>query len=157
MSTDLVRNEQQAEFIRLFTGSQWAGNASKCAMGAGYSEATAKQKGYALKRKFADKIQEETVRLIADSATLGLAGVLDLAKNASNDSVRLQACKDLLDRAGFNAVNKFQFNDMDKKSDEELQVELDRLLGQNIIDVTPEVATNVEEEAVLEKTDNTAG
>jgi len=157
MSTDLVRNEQQAEFIRLFTGSQWAGNASKCAMGAGYSEATAKQKGYALKRKFADKIQEETVRLIADSATLGLAGVLDLAKNASNDSVRLQACKDLLDRAGFNAVNKFQFNDMDKKSDEELQVELDRLLGQNIIDVTPEVATNVEEEAILEKTDNTAG
>ena len=157
MSTDLVRNEQQAEFIRLFTGSQWAGNASKCAMGAGYSEATAKQKGYALKRKFADKIQEETVRLIADSATLGLASVLDLAKNASNDSVRLQACKDLLDRAGFNAVNKFQFNDMDKKSDEELQVELDRLLGQNIIDVTPEVATNVEEEAILEKTDNTAG
>ena len=157
MSTDLVRNEQQAEFIRLFTGSQWAGNASKCAMGAGYSEATAKQKGYALKRKFADKIQEETVRLIADSATLGLAGVLDLAKNASNDSVRLQACKDLLDRAGFNAVNKFQFNDMDKKSDEELQVELDRLLGQNIIDVTPEVATNVEEESILEKTDNTAG
>jgi len=157
MSTDLVRNEQQAEFIRLFTGSQWAGNASKCAMGAGYSEATAKQKGYALKRKFADKIQEETVRLIADSATLGLAGVLDLAKNASNDSVRLQACKDLLDRAGFNAVNKFQFNDMDKKSDEELQIELDRLLGQNIIDVTPEVATNVEEEAILEKTDNTAG
>ena len=157
MSTDLVRNEQQAEFIRLFTGSQWAGNASKCAMGAGYSEATAKQKGYALKRKFADKIQEETVRLIADSATLGLAGVLDLAKNASNDSVRLQACKDLLDRAGFNAVNKFQFNDMDKKSDEELQVELDRLLGQNIIDLTPEVATNVEEEAILEKTDNTAG
>ena len=156
MSTDLVRNDQQAEFIRLFTSSEWAGNASKCAIQAGYSKETSKQKGYQLKRKFADKIQEETGRLISDSATLGLAGILFLAKEAKNDSVRLQACKDLLDRAGFNAVNKFQFNDMDKKTDEELQVELDRILNANVIDVTPETTTNVEEEAILEETNNTA-
>ena len=143
MSTDLIRNDQQAEFIRLFVGSQWAGNAKMCAIGAGYSEATAKQKGYALKRKFADKIKDETVRLIGDSATLGLAGVLDLAKNATNDSVRLQACKDLLDRAGFNAINQIEISGMDKKSDEELKEELNRLLNANIIDVTPKTATNV--------------
>jgi len=143
VSTDLIRNDQQAEFIRLFVGSQWAGNAKMCAIGAGYSEATAKQKGYALKRKFADKIKDETVRLIGDSATLGLAGVLDLAKNATNDSVRLQACKDLLDRAGFNAINQIEISGMDKKSDEELKEELNRLLNANIIDVTPKTATNV--------------
>ena len=143
MSTDLVRNEQQAEFIRLFVGSQWAGNAKLCAIGAGYSEATAKQKGYNLKRKFADRIKDETVKMIADSATLGLAGVLDLAKNATNDSVRLQACKDLLDRAGFNAINQIEISGMDKKSDEELKEELNRLLNANIIDVTPKTATNV--------------
>ena len=155
MSTDLVRNDQQAEFIRLFVGSQWAGNASACAIGAGYSKDTAKQKGYQLKRKFADKIKDETVRMIADSATLGLAGVLDLAKNATNDSVRLQACKDLLDRAGFNTVNQIEISGMDKKSDEELKEELNRLLNANIIDVTPEVATEVETRAILEKTNNT--
>ena len=143
MSTDLVRNDQQAEFIRLFVGSQWAGNASKCAIGAGYSKETAKQKGYQLKRKFAPQIQEETVRMIADSATLGLAGVLELAKNATNDSVRLQACKDLLDRAGFNAINQIEISGMDSKSDEELKEELNRLLNANIIDVTPKTATNV--------------
>jgi adenosylmethionine-8-amino-7-oxononanoate aminotransferase len=143
MSTDLVRNDQQAEFIRLFVGSQWAGNASACAIGAGYSKDTAKQKGYQLKRKFADKIKDETVRMIADSATLGLAGVLELAKNATNDSVRLQACKDLLDRAGFNAINQIEISGMDKKSDEELKEELNRLLNANIIDVTPEVSTQV--------------
>jgi DNA-binding CsgD family transcriptional regulator len=156
MSTDLVRNERQAEFIRLFVGSQWAGNASKCAVGAGYSEDTAKQKGYQLKRKFADKIQQETVRMIADSATLGLAGVLDLAKNASNDSVRLQACKDLLDRAGFNAINQIEISGLDKKSDEELKEELDRLLNANVIDVTPESSTSVEDEAILAESNNTA-
>jgi phage terminase small subunit len=143
MSTDLVRNDQQAEFIRLFVGSQWAGNASACAIGAGYSKDTAKQKGYQLKRKFADRIKNETVRMIADSATLGLAGVLDLAKNATNDSVRLQACKDLLDRAGFNTVNQIEISGMDKKSDEELKEELNRLLNANIIDVTPETSTSV--------------
>jgi len=138
---DLVRNDQQAEFIRLFVGSQWAGNATKCAIGAGYSEATAKQKGYALKRKFADRIKDETVKLIGDSATLGLAGVLDIAKNATNDNVRLQACKDLLDRAGFNTVSQIEISGLDKKSDEELQEELNRLLNANIIDVTPETTT----------------
>ena len=156
MSTDLVRNEQQAEFIRLFVGSQWAGNASRCAIQAGYSKDTSKQKGYQLKRKFADKIKDETVRMIADSATLGLAGVLDLAKNATNDSVRLQACKDLLDRAGFNTVNQIEISGMDKKSDEELKEELDRILNANIIDVTPDSSTSVEEEAILEETNNTA-
>ena len=138
---DLVRNDQQAEFIRLFVGSQWAGNATKCAIGAGYSEATAKQKGYALKRKFADRIKDETVKLIGDSATLGLAGVLDIAKNATNDNVRLQACKDLLDRAGFNTVSQIEISGLDKKSDEELQEELNRLLNANIIDVTPKSST----------------
>lgn len=141
MSMDLVRNDQQAEFIRLFVGSQWAGNATKCAIGAGYSEATAKQKGYALKRKFADRIKDETVKLIGDSATLGLAGVLDIAKNATNDNVRLQACKDLLDRAGFNTVSQIEISGLDKKSDEELQEELNRLLNANIIDVTPKSST----------------
>ena len=68
---------------------------------------------------------------------------MDLAKNATNDSVRLQACKDLLDRAGFNAINQIEISGMDKKSDEELKEELNRLLNANIIDVTPETTANV--------------
>lgn len=142
MNTDLVRNDQQAEFIRLFVGSEWAGNAAQCAIQAGYSAATAKQKGYQLKRKFSEKIKEETIKLIGDSATLGLAGVLDIAKNATNESVKLQACKDLLDRAGFNAINQIEVSGIDKKSDEELKEELNRLLNANVIDITP--STNVE-------------
>ena len=94
-----------------------------------------------MKRKFADRIKDETVKLIGDSATLGLAGVLDIAKNATNDNVRLQACKDLLDRAGFNTVSQIEISGLDKKSDEELQEELNRLLNANIIDVTPETTT----------------
>jgi len=148
-----VSNDQQAEFIRLYVGSENAGNAAACAVKAGYSEATAKQKGYQLKRKFADMIKDETVRLIGDSATLGLAGIIHLAKTASNQNVKLQACKDLLDRAGFNAVNQIEITGMDKKSDEDLKKELEILLNQNIIDVTP---TNVEKEDILEKTNNVA-
>ena len=109
-----------------------------------------------MKRKFADKIKDETVRLIGDSATLGLAGVLDIAKNATNESVKLQACKDLLDRAGFNAINQIEISGMDKKSDEELKEELDRLLNANIIDITPESSTSVEDEAILAESNNTA-
>jgi hypothetical protein len=138
MNTDLVRNDQQAEFIQLFVGSKWAGNATQCAIQAGYSEATAKQKGYALKRKFSLQIKEETAKLIGDSASLGLKGILDIAQNATNESVKLAACKDLLDRAGFNAVNQIEIGGMDKMSDEELQAELEKYLKANVINVTPE-------------------
>jgi len=148
-----VNNEQQAEFIRLYVASEDAGNAARCAIRAGYSEATAKQKGYNMKRQFAEVIKEETVKLIGDSATLGLAGIIHLAKNASNQNVKLQACKDLLDRAGFGSVNQVEITGMDKKTDEELKKELELLLNQNIIDVTP---TNVEKDDILEKSNNTA-
>jgi adenosylmethionine-8-amino-7-oxononanoate aminotransferase len=132
-----VNNEQQAEFIRLYVGSEYAGNASACAIKAGYSEATSKQKGYQLKRKFAEVIKEETVKLIGDSATLGLAGIIELARTATNQNVKLQACKDLLDRAGFGSISQIEISGMDKKTDKELEAELEMLLSQNIIDVTP--------------------
>lgn len=143
MELTTVNNEQQAEFIRLYVASECAGNAAACAIRAGYSEATAKQKGYQLKRKFADVIKEETVRVIGDSATLGLAGIIHLAKTATNQNVKLQACKDLLDRAGFGAIHQLEVSGLDKKTDEELEKELEMLLSQNIIDVTP---TKVETE-----------
>jgi len=135
-----VRNEMQAEFIRLYTGSEYAGNATMSAVQAGYSKDTAKQKGYALKRQFAMKIAEETQKLIGDSATLGLAGIINLAKNASNQQVQLAACRDLLDRAGYTAVSQINLTGMDNKSDEELKIELDKLLNSNVIDVSPEPA-----------------
>ena len=59
----------------------------------------------------------------------------------------------MLDRAGFGSVNQIEISGMDNKSDEELKKELELLLNQNIIDVTP---TNVEKEDILEKTNNVA-
>jgi hypothetical protein len=138
-NTEIVRSGQQAKFIRLYTWSEWAGNASMCAVKAGYSESTAKQIGYSLKRQFASNIATETQKLIGDSAALGLSGIVELAKHSLNPHVRLSACKDLLDRAGYTAINKIDLNSMDRKTDDELKEELKKLLSANIIDISPNV------------------
>ena len=137
MGASIVRNDKQAEFIRLFTGSEWAGNATACAIRAGYSEPTARQTAYRLKRKFESQIKEEVVKRIGDNAALGLSGIIQIARNEKNPQIRLQACKDLLDRAGYSAISHLEINNMDNKSDEELKKELEKYIGGNVIDVTP--------------------
>ena len=105
------------------------GNATKAAIMAGYSENSAKQKGYELKNKFASEIAERTGKLISDMLPGALSQLRFLMEEATSESVKLGAIKDILDRAGLKPIDRTEVTTVDKMSTEEIQKELDALLS----------------------------
>ena len=109
--------ERQDKFIEYYS---LTGNASRAAVEAGYSEKTAKQKGYELKNLLREEINDQTQKVLADKIPATLNVLSKLAEEAESESVRLGAVKDILDRAGLKPVERM--------SDEEIQRELNALL-----------------------------
>jgi len=128
MTNKRVLDERQEKFV---TFSVATGNASKSAEMAGYKQP--KQKGYDLKKRFAAEIEERTRNKIGDKVVSVIDMTYQLAMEAESEAVRLNACRDLLDRAGYkpadhrvvDAVN----TTVHELSTEELESELKKLLG----------------------------
>lgn len=120
--------EQQEKFVSLYVAT---GNAKKSAEIAGY--AAPKQKGYDLKKRFATEIEERTRSQLGDNIPGILKVMQSLAFEAESEAVRLNACKDLLDRAGYKPVDKQVVDTVThtvhELSTEELEQELERILG----------------------------
>ena len=121
----LLMTERQDKFIDIYSKT---GNATQSAIEAGYSEKTAKQKGYALKNLLRKEINEQTQKVLADHVPSSIKWLSELAETSESDSVRLGAIKDLLDRSGLKPVERIEQTTVEKMSDEEIQRELDSLL-----------------------------
>ena len=121
-----MRTSKQDKFIDSYC---LTGNATKAAEMAGYSKATAKQQGYTLKNQFSGEIGERMKRMIQDCVPGALAQIKDLAGTADSEGVRLNACKDILDRAGFKPVDKQEVSHVESTSTDELKKELEALIG----------------------------
>ena len=123
-----VLNAQQDQFVTLYVAT---GNAKKSAEMAGYKQP--KQKGYDLKKRFAPEIEEQTRNKIGDKVVTVLEMTYELAMKADSEAVRLNACRDLLDRAGYKPVDRSQTDSVQTTvheiSTEELEAELKKLLG----------------------------
>jgi len=120
-----VMTERQDKFIDIYSKT---GNATKSAIEAGYSQKTAKQKGYELKNLLRKEINEQTQKVLADHVPSSIKWLSELARDSESDSVRLGAIKDLLDRAGLKPIERIEQTTVEKMSDEEIQRELDSLL-----------------------------
>ena len=130
METTLYRErkvvtERQDKFIEHYSIT---GNATQSAIEAGYSEKTAKQKGYELKNILREQINDQTQKVLADKIPSSLHFLSELAEKAESESVRLGAIKDLLDRAGLKPVERIEQTNIEQMSNEEIQRELDALL-----------------------------
>ena len=121
-----MRTSKQDKFIDSYC---LTGNATKAAEMAGYSKATAKQQGYTLKNQFSGEIGERMKRMIQDCVPGALAQINDLAGTADSEGVRLNACKDILDRAGFKPVDKQEVSHVESTSTDELKTEVEALIG----------------------------
>ena len=123
-----VLDERQEKFVTFYIAT---GNASKSAEMAGYKQP--KQKGYDLKRRFAPEIEERTRNKIGDKVVTVIDMTYDLAMNAESEAVRLNACRDLLDRAGYKPADRQVIDSVSttvhELSTEELESELQKLLG----------------------------
>jgi len=125
-----ILNEQQQNFISIYTAT---GNATQAAKMAGYKQP--KQKGYDLKNRFAPEIAEAIRGEIGDDVVPVIKKVRELALNAESEAVRLNACKDLLDRAGYKPVDRTRVDSVTttvhELSTEELEQELEKLLSKD--------------------------
>jgi phage terminase small subunit len=121
-----MRTDKQERFIESYC---LTGNAAKAAEMAGYSKKGSKQMGYMLKNQFSSEIDERMKRMIQDAVPGALAQVNDLVANAVSEGVRLNACRDVLDRAGFKPVEKQEISHVETSSIEELEQELKALLN----------------------------
>jgi phage terminase small subunit len=121
----LLMTERQDKFIDIYSKT---GNATQSAIEAGYSQKTAKQKGYELKNLLRKEINEQTQKVLADHVPSSIKWLSELAETSESDSVRLGAIKDLLDRAGLKPVERIEQTTVERMSDEEIQRELDALI-----------------------------
>jgi phage terminase small subunit len=131
-----MKTEMQETFIEQYC---LTGSAAKAAATAGYS--SPKQRGYELKNKFAGEIEQRQKRMLQDCVPGAIAQLQSLAQSAESESVRLGAVKDVLDRAGLKPTEKIQqeISHVEQASTDELQRELEALMGTSTPTVVPDM------------------
>ena len=100
-----MMTDKQTAFVKEFA---LTGNAIQSAIKAGYSEKTVYQKGHQLRWQFQHQIEDETRRLMQATVPGALAQIVDLAARATSEQVRLQAAKDIMDRAGLKPTERIE-------------------------------------------------
>ena len=106
------------------------GDAKRSAILAGYPERSAKAKGSQLKKQFQAEIKARTELKMMDGAQMALDTLLKLAEQSTSDTVKLAAAKDILDRSGYQAIQRVEQTHIEQSSTAELERELKVLLGE---------------------------
>ena len=120
-----MMTDKQTAFVKEFA---LTGNATQSAIKIGYSEKSTYRKGHQLRWQFQHQIEDETRRLMQATVPGALAQIVDLAARATSEQVRLQAAKNIMDRAGLKSIERIE-NITVEKSTEKLRKELAQLMG----------------------------
>ena len=118
--------DQQKIFLDQFVIT---GNATEAAKKAGYG--TPKVRGSELKKSMKKEIMEATKDQLGSMAPELMHIAVDIAKNEENAKIRLSAVQDLLDRAGYKAIEhtKTEVHNVDSQTTAEMEAELEELLA----------------------------
>ena len=126
---EAVRNikdtERDEDFVMHYVSN--GGNATQAALACGVSETSAGTIGHRLKVRLLEDIEEAQKEALKGYSSKALSQIQALAESAVSEKVKLDANKDLLDRAGWKPINKAhvtQANDWENSSSEELEAEL---------------------------------
>ena len=118
--------EQRKHFVEAYCR---LGNGTMAAKEAGYKDSPSLvNQASKLKRELSSEIAEELTANFMSAAPKALSILMDLAENSASDSVKFQASKDLLDRAGFRPVDRRE-EIRPQRTPEELEAEIKRLVG----------------------------
>ena len=118
--------DQRKQFVEAYCR---LGNGTLAAKEAGYKDSPSLvNQASKLKRELAAEISEELRSSFMNAAPKALSILMDLAENSASDSVKFQAAKDLLDRAGFRPIDRRE-EIRPQRSPEELEAEIIRLVG----------------------------
>ena len=124
--------DQRKQFVEAYCR---LGNGTMAACEAGYKDSPSLvNQASKLKRELAAEISEELRSSFMNAAPKALSILMDLAENSASDSVKFQAVKDLLDRAGFRPIDRRE-EIRPQRSPEELEAEIIRLVGSQTADL----------------------
>ena len=132
------RPDRDSDFIAEFINN--GGNATQAAKTVGVSDGSASTVGYRMKNRLINDIEAEQKEALKGYASKALHQIQTLAETAVSENVKLNANRDLLDRAGWKPVEKSEVtevSDLQNMTDEELQAELDGLYkarGKKLVD-----------------------
>ena len=126
------KQEQSENRDRIFVEAyvQNGGNATQAAIESGANESSASTVGYRLKRRLQNRINDEQKAALKGYSSNALTNIQTLAETAVSEKVKLDANKDLLDRAGWKPVDKSEVtthDDVKNKTHDEIMEELDAL------------------------------
>ena len=118
--------EQRKHFVEAYCR---LGNGTLAAKEAGYKDSPSLvNQASKLKRELSEEISEELRSSFMNAAPKALSILMDLAENSASDSVKFQASKDLLDRAGFRPIDRRE-EIRPQRTPEELEAEIKILVG----------------------------
>ena len=106
---------------------------------AGYSEpkeSMAKHRSKRLQKHLWLHIENRIKERVSETATLALNVLEDLMRTAESENVRLNAARDILSRAGYDAIQRQEtvFKEVHEMSDKELDEQIKELLDtENVI------------------------
>ena len=119
------RQDRDSDFIAEFINN--GGNATQAAKTVGVSDGSASTVGYRMKNRLINDIETEQKEALKGYSSKALNQIQALAESAVSEKVKLDANKDLLDRAGWKPIDKShvtQADDWENSSTEELESEL---------------------------------
>ena len=118
--------EQRKHFVEAYCR---LGNVTLAAKEAGYKDSNSLvNQASKLKRELSVEIAKELTANFMSVAPRAMKTLVDLAENSPSDSVKLAACKDLLDRAGFRPIDRRE-EIRPQRTPAELEAEIKRLAG----------------------------
>ena len=118
--------EQRKNFVEAYCR---LGNGTLAAKETGYKDLQSLvNQASKLKRELSAEISEELRSSFMNAAPKALSILMDLAENSASDSVKFQASKDLLDRAGFRPFDRRE-EIRPKRTPAELEADIKRLVG----------------------------
>ena len=118
--------EQRKKFVEAYCR---LGNGTLTAREAGYKDSPSLvNQASKLKRELSSEIVKELTANFMSAAPKALSILMDLAENSASDSVKFQASKDLLDRAGFRPIDRRE-EIRPQRTPAELEAEIKRLVG----------------------------
>jgi len=122
------RQVRNSEFVDEFINN--GGNTTQAAKTVGVSDGSASTVGYRMKNRLINNIEAAQKEALKGYATKALHQVQTLAETAVSENVKLNANRDLLDRAGWKPIDRSEVTevtDLQNMTTEELQAELDSL------------------------------
>ena len=132
------RQDRNSEFIAEFINN--GGNATQAAKTVGVSDGSASTVGHRMKNRLINNIEVAQKEVLKGYASKALHQIQTLAETAVSENVKLNANRDLLDRAGWKPVERSEVTevtDLQNMTTEELQAELDALYradGKKLVD-----------------------